>query len=58
MAATHAGFILAAYLAATFIIGALAFWIASDYRTLRRTLDDYETRGLTRRSVQPPASPR
>jgi heme exporter protein CcmD len=56
-AASHAGFILAAYLAAAVIIGFIAVWIALDYRALRRTLDEYESRGLTRRSGQPPVPP-
>ena len=56
-AAAHAGFILGAYLAAIAITGALVAWIALDYRSLRRTLDEYESRGLTRRSGQAPTGP-
>lgn len=46
----HAGFILAAYAAALFVIGALVLWIVCDYRALTQALDDYERRGITRRS--------
>ena len=54
----HAGFIVGAYFAAVIVIGALAAWIALDYRSLRRTLDDYEARGLARRSGQSPTASR
>lgn len=54
----HAGFIVGAYFAAVIVIGALAAWIALDYRSLRRTLEDYESRGLTRRSGQSPTASR
>ncbi len=46
----HADFILAAYAAATLILGALTAWIMLDYRALRTTLADFEDDGVTRRS--------
>jgi heme exporter protein D len=47
----HIGFIVASYVAAVGVVGALAAWVALDYRAQRRTLADLELRGLTRRSA-------
>ncbi len=54
----HAAFILAAYAAATVIVGALVAWVLLDYRAQIRKLADLEARGVTRRSDQAkPVSP-
>jgi heme exporter protein D len=50
MAASHMTFIVLAYAAAAIVIGALIVWIMLDHRALRRTLADFEQRGVTRRS--------
>lgn len=50
MEASHATFIMLAYAAAVIIIGALIAWIMLEHRALRRTLADFEQRGVTRRS--------
>lgn len=47
---SHASFIVAAYSAAALVLTALIAWIALDYRTLTRKLEDYEKRGMTRGS--------
>jgi len=49
----YAGFIVAAYSAAVVVIGALVGWIIADHRIQTRTLDDLESRGMTRRSSSP-----
>jgi heme exporter protein D len=46
----HAAFIIAAYLVATTVIGALIAWVFVDHRTQQRLLTDLEARGMTRRS--------
>jgi heme exporter protein D len=46
----HAAFIVTAYAAAFFIVGALIAWILVDYRAQRQILADLEARGVTRRS--------
>ena len=46
----HSGFIIAAYLAALTIIGALIAWIVLDYRALKRALGKLANAGVTRRS--------
>ena len=46
----HAVFIMAAYLAALIVIGALTVWVVIDHRTQKRRLDELEARGVTRRS--------
>ncbi len=46
----HAGFIVAAYAAAAAMVGVLILWVALDYRAQRRSLDELEQRGITRRS--------
>jgi heme exporter protein D len=49
-AATHTGFIIAAYAAAAVVIIGLCAWVMLDYRAQRRTLAELERHGLTRRS--------
>ena len=46
----HATFIIAAYCAAAFILALLIGWIVVENRWLKRTLADFEARGITRRS--------
>ena len=46
----HAEFIIAAYLVAAVVIGALIAWVRIDYRAQRRQLEGLEARGVTRRS--------
>jgi heme exporter protein D len=46
----HADFIIASYAVAIFVVAAMTAWIVLDYVTQRRTLDDLEERGVTRRS--------
>ena len=46
----HATFIIAAYAAATFILALLIGWIVIENHSLKRTLADFEARGITRRS--------
>jgi len=54
----HAAFILAAYAAATIVIGGLIAWVLLDYRAQLHKLADLEARGVTRRSERAkPASP-
>ena len=48
----HATFIIAAYLAAAFILALLIGWIVIENRWLKRTLADFEARGITRRSSE------
>jgi heme exporter protein CcmD len=43
-------FILGAYAIAFATIGALVVWVTLDYRMQKRTLDDFELRGVVRRS--------
>jgi heme exporter protein D len=54
-AATHTGFIIAAYATAVVVLGGLTAWVMLDYRKLLRTLAGLEKRGVTRRSA--PARP-
>jgi heme exporter protein D len=54
----HATFILAAYGATAFILALLIGWIAAENRALKRTLAEFETRGITRRSDERKAGPR
>ncbi|HSI41202.1 MAG TPA: heme exporter protein CcmD [Xanthobacteraceae bacterium] len=51
MLGEHGAFILAAYLSAILVLGALAAVILLDGRRLRRELAEMEARGLTRRSA-------
>ena len=46
----HALFIVAAYVAAAVVIGALTAWVLFDHRAQKRRLDELEARGVTRRS--------
>ena len=46
----HAYFIVASYAAAGFIVALLIGWIVAENRSLKRTLADFESRGITRRS--------
>jgi heme exporter protein D len=46
----HATFIIASYAASGFILAALIGWIVAENRALKRTLADFESRGITRRS--------
>ena len=54
----HAAFILAAYAAATIVIGGLIAWVLLDYRAQLHRLADLGARGVTRRSERAkPAAP-
>jgi heme exporter protein D len=53
-AATHTGFIIAAYAAAILVVGGLTAWVMLDYRLQLRTLAGLEKRGVTRRSAPAP----
>jgi heme exporter protein D len=53
----HAFFIVASYAAAGFIIALLIGWIATESRSLKRTLAEFEARGITRRSEAPKSAP-
>jgi len=46
----HATFIIASYAASAFILALLIGWIVMENRALKRTLADFESRGITRRS--------
>ncbi len=46
----HAAFIVSAYVAAIAIVAVLILWVAIDRRHLRRTIEDLEAHGVTRRS--------
>ncbi len=46
---THAGFILAAYLATALVVGGLVAWIVLDGRAQKRKLADLEAEGIGRR---------
>ena len=54
----HATFIVASYAASAFILALLVGWIAAENRALRRTLADFESRGITRRSDDRKVAPR
>ena len=56
-AATHTGFIIAAYAAAVIVVVGLCAWVMLDYRAQRRNLADLERRGGTRRSTPPQPEP-
>jgi heme exporter protein D len=49
----HIGFIFASYAAAAVVVVGLIAWVMLDFRTLRRSLNDLETRGVMRRSSTP-----
>ena len=53
----HAAFIIASYLAAIAVIGALIAWVTLDYRAQKRVLGDLEAHGVTRRSAAPIKEP-
>ena len=46
----HAAFIIAAYSVSALILALLIGWILTENRSLKRTLADFEARGITRRS--------
>ncbi|HKF11479.1 MAG TPA: heme exporter protein CcmD [Xanthobacteraceae bacterium] len=46
----HAAFIVTAYAAAIAIVAALVAWIVLDQRHLARLLEEFEARGVARRS--------
>ena len=46
----HAGFIIAAYAIAAFVVIGLIAWVIIDHGAQRRLLADLEARGITRRS--------
>jgi heme exporter protein D len=46
----HAAFIVTAYGAAGAIVAALILWVAIDRIRLRRTIEELEGKGITRRS--------
>ena len=50
-AATHTGFIVAAYAIACGIVGGLLAWVMADYRAQLRNLAELEKQGITRRSA-------
>jgi heme exporter protein D len=54
----HATFIIASYAASAFILMLLIGWIVTENRALKRTLADFEARGITRRSDDRSATPR
>jgi heme exporter protein D len=56
-AINHLGFIVAAYAAAVIIVAALVIWLMLDYRALRRTLADFDRRGISRRPGSEPPPP-
>jgi heme exporter protein D len=51
MLGDHASFILAAYAGSALVLGALVAWITLDGRTVRRSLDEMDARGVRRRSA-------
>jgi heme exporter protein D len=46
----HIGFIVASYTAAAIVVAGLIAWVALDFRAQRRSLNELEQRGVTRRS--------
>jgi heme exporter protein CcmD len=52
-AATHTGFIIAAYAFAFGVVGGLTAWVLADYRTQLRKLAALEKHGIVRRSATP-----
>src|SRR5262249_44077273 len=49
----HAAFIVIAYAAALGIVAALVIWVVLDRRQLKRTLDELDAHGVSRRSERP-----
>jgi heme exporter protein D len=56
-AATHTGFIVAAYAAAVVVVGGLIAWVMLDYRVQLRALAGLEKSGITRRSAPTQTQP-
>jgi heme exporter protein D len=56
-AATHTGFIIAAYATAFGIVGGLLAWVMVDYRAQLRNIADLEKQGVTRRSAAVGSTP-
>jgi heme exporter protein D len=56
-AATHTGFIIAAYAAAVVVVGGLIAWVMVDYRVQLRTLAGLEKSGVIRRSAPAQTQP-
>jgi heme exporter protein D len=54
----HATFIVASYVATGFILALLIGWITAENRALKRTLAEFESRGITRRSDDRKLTPR
>ncbi len=52
-AATHTGFITAAYAFAFGVVGGLTAWVMADYRAQLRKLAALEKRGIVRGSAPP-----
>ncbi len=50
---THAGYILAAYLATAAVLAGMIAWVALDLRAQKRKLRRLEDEGLRRRSEAP-----
>jgi heme exporter protein CcmD len=49
---THAGYILAAYLAAALVVGGLIVWVIADNRMQKRRIEQLEAEGVRRRSAK------
>jgi len=50
-AASHTGFIIAAYLVTAAVLIGLIVWVIADGRAQKRRLADLEARGIRRRSA-------
>ncbi len=50
-AATHTGFIIAAYAVAIAVVGGLTAWVMLDYRAQLRRLADLDTKGISRHAA-------
>jgi len=48
----HAGFIVAAYVAALVVLALLALWVIVDHRMQRQAIAKLEAQGITRRSAR------
>jgi heme exporter protein D len=53
----HADFIVAAYGIAVLVVAALIGWVALDHRAQKRSLEQLEARGITRRSERTVETP-
>ncbi|MCC6949443.1 MAG: heme exporter protein CcmD [Bradyrhizobiaceae bacterium] len=49
----HAGFIVAAYVAALIVLALLVVWVIVDHRMQRQAIAKLEAQGITRRSARP-----